>query len=476
LTKKFTQSIFILLFLNLLVKPFWIFGIDRTIQNRVGAEEYGHYFSLLGFSLLLNMISDLGITNYNNRNIAQNHDKIGEQLGLLIPVKLLLSIVYCTVTLVLALIIGYSSRQFNLLIWLIINQMLASIILYLRSNISALQLFVTDSIISVIDKFLTIIICGILLWANLGITFRIEWLVFSQAMAYISTFIIVLYIVLKNSGKINFKLNFKTLTHTLKMSFPFALLALIMIFYTRIDAVMLERMLPNGKTEAGIYAQAYRISDALSMFAVLFASILLPLFAKMLKDKEPISDTLSHSFALLMVPALAIIVVLLLSVNPLMEILYNKHGEQSAKALFFLIIGFGGICLSYIFGTLLTSAGKLMVLNKIAFLGLILNLVLNLFLIPAYGSTGAAISSMITQLFIGFVQVFISLKIMQIKVKRITPVKYGIILISAFLLFFFLKLMIPWYLIIFVVPGLIIILGVIIKLIKIDNLRQALIR
>jgi O-antigen/teichoic acid export membrane protein len=457
-----------------LIKPFWIFGIDRTIQNRVGAEEYGLYFSLFGFSLLLNMISDLGITNYNNRNIARNHDKMREQLGLIIPVKLLLSILYCLGTLVLALILGYSSRQFNLLIWLIINQMVASIILYLRSNISALQLFITDSVISVIDKFLTIIICSILLWANLGPTFRVEWLAFSQAIAYVSTFIVVLYIVLKNSGKINFRLNIKTLTHTLKMSFPFALLALIMMFYTRIDAVMLERMLPNGKTEAGIYAQAYRISDALSMFAVLFASILLPLFAKMLKDKEPIGDTLSHSFALLMVPALAIIVVLLLSVNPLMEILYNQHSEQSAKALFFLIIGFGGICLSYIFGTLLTSAGKLMVLNRIAILGLIINLVSNLFLIPAYGSTGAAISSMVTQLFVGLVQVFISLKIMQIKVKKITPVKYGIILISAFLLFFLLKPMIPWYLIIFIVPGLIIILGIFIKLIKIENLRQAI--
>jgi len=31
--RKFINNLGFLLFLNLLVKPFWIFGIDRTVQN-----------------------------------------------------------------------------------------------------------------------------------------------------------------------------------------------------------------------------------------------------------------------------------------------------------------------------------------------------------------------------------------------------------------------------------------------------------
>ena len=70
--KKFLTNLGLLLFLNLLVKPFWVLGIDRSVQNVVGAEEYGFYFSILNFSFLFNMFLDLGITNFNNRNIAQN--------------------------------------------------------------------------------------------------------------------------------------------------------------------------------------------------------------------------------------------------------------------------------------------------------------------------------------------------------------------------------------------------------------------
>ncbi len=70
--KKFLTNLGLLLFLNLLIKPFWVLGIDRSVQNAVGAEDFGFYFSILNFSFLFNILLDLGITNFNNRNIAQN--------------------------------------------------------------------------------------------------------------------------------------------------------------------------------------------------------------------------------------------------------------------------------------------------------------------------------------------------------------------------------------------------------------------
>ena len=48
--KKFVVNLALLLFLNLLVKPFYILGIDAEVQNQVGAEDYGMYFSIFSFS------------------------------------------------------------------------------------------------------------------------------------------------------------------------------------------------------------------------------------------------------------------------------------------------------------------------------------------------------------------------------------------------------------------------------------------
>jgi O-antigen/teichoic acid export membrane protein len=472
LTKKFTENIFILIILNLLVKPFFIFGIDRNIQNRVGAEQYGMYFSLLGFSLLFNIISDFGVTNYNNRNIAQNHDLLPIELGNLIPLKIILGGLYCIINLIIAFFIGYSSEQFHLLIWLIINQVIISFTLYLRSNISGLQFFNTDSIVSVIDKLILILICVFLLWGNTSISFKIEWFIYAQTLAYTVSLLVALIILHRRSGKVRLKLKYNTSIETLKKSFPFAVLMFLMVMYTRIDAVLLERILPDGKIQAGVYAQAYRMIDALAMFAYLFASILLPLFAKMIKDQKSLIDILSHSSGMLFIPSIGIIVALLFYSKEFMGLLYHQHIDQSAIVLQYLVIGFAGICFSYIFGTLLTASGNLNILNSIAFAGFVTNIVLNILLIPKYGSAGAAFCNMITQLAMGLSQILVSLKIFRIAFNYLIIGKYCL-LISLIIGFSIIlhSINTSWYFSIITIPVFSIVIGFFLRLLRIDNFK-----
>ena len=61
---RFIKNIIFLLFLNLLVKPFWILGIDREVQNLLGDASYGTYQALFNFSYLFYILLDLGITNF----------------------------------------------------------------------------------------------------------------------------------------------------------------------------------------------------------------------------------------------------------------------------------------------------------------------------------------------------------------------------------------------------------------------------
>jgi len=382
LRRKFLTNLALLIFLNLLIKPFWIFGIDRTVQNIVGAEEYGLYFSLFNFSLLLNIILDFGITNYNNRNIAQNHQLLSKSLSGIVVLRFMMAVVYFVFTLTAALLIGYELRQIYILVFLVFNQFIASFILYLRSNLSGLHLFKTDSIISVLDRTLMIIICSVLLWGGLVKSdFKIEWFIYAQTAAYLIALIITLIVVY---GKAEFlKLNFDRayFIAILKKSYPFALLTLLMAFYFRIDSVMLERMLPNGKEQAGIYAQAYRILDAAAMFAFLFAGLLLPMFSRMIKQKESIDQLTFFSLFLLIVPVLGITSASFFYRGEIMDLLYHQHVASSSIIFGVLILSYVGIATTYIFGTLLTANGSLKQLNLMAGAGVILNISLNLILI-----------------------------------------------------------------------------------------------
>ncbi len=399
----------------------------------VGAEEYGLYFSLLSLSILLNIILDAGLTNFNNRSIAQNNELLPDHLAKIVPLKFILSIAYAIIVLGMGLLLGYSSRQFNILWVLIINQFLLSFILYLRSNISGLHLFRTDSFLSILDRFFVIIICSVLLWTNLfEYEFKIEWFVYSQTIAYILASAIIFTIVILRAGKIKFRLSFHNSMGILKKSYPFAILILLMSFFNRFDSVFLERMLEDGKIQAGIYAQSFRILDAANMYSVLIAGMLLPIFSKMLKEKQPVSEMVQLSFSIVIIPALSLSVISYFYHEDIIGMLYNEHITYSAQVFAILINGFIFISTSYIFGSLLTANGSLKQLNYIALTTVILNLTLNFILVPKHKALGSAIAAVISQMFFAFAQVSASVIILKLKVKFSYPIRLIIFIILLF--------------------------------------------
>ena len=65
--KKFIFDLAILLILNLLIKPFWILGIEPQVQLKVGDISYGEFAALFNFSLMMNILLDFGLTNFINK-------------------------------------------------------------------------------------------------------------------------------------------------------------------------------------------------------------------------------------------------------------------------------------------------------------------------------------------------------------------------------------------------------------------------
>jgi O-antigen/teichoic acid export membrane protein len=418
--RKFFTNLGFLLFLNLLVKPFWIFGIDRTVQNITEPGEYGFYFTVLNFTFLFNILLDFGITSFNNRNIAQNQHLLNKHFSGIALLRLVLAGVYFVVIFIVAAIIGYDSRHFYFLVFLGINQFLISFILYLRSNISGLLLFWIDSIISVLDKVLMILICSVLLWGNITAEpFRIIWFVYAQTLAYLLTAFVALLIVMKKAAFKRFQWNTSFFISIIRQSFPFALLVLLMSFYNRIDSVMLERLLPKGvgTIQVDIYAKAFRLLDAVTMIAYLFSVILIPIFARLIKDKSPVEGIVKLSFTIIFTISVIIATGSSFFSNQIMELLYVDQIQQAQKVFVFLIIGFIPVSVTYIFGTLLTANGSLKELNLMALTGMVVNISLNFILIPHLMAIGSAYANLATQFITAIIQVAIAQSIFRFTIN-----------------------------------------------------------
>ena len=414
--KKFFGGLVLVLVLNLLIKPFYILGIDASVQNRLGEEVYGNYFALLNFSFLLNILNDLGLSNYYTRLLAkETPGKNPDFIGVFI-LRLLLFVVYFLVTMGLAVGFKFNDNELMILLVLVFNQFLVAGIQYCRATFSGLLYFKTDAIISVMDRVLLIGLASYLIW---GIEqFDIWDFVIAQSIAYGVTLFISLILVMPKIkvGMTNWSI--KESLQVLRKAWPFSLLVLLMMLYSRTDAIMIERLLPNGDYHAGLYAQGFRFLDAANMFALLIAGLLLPTFSRLLENRLELIKMINISTRLLLGIG---IVGALIGYYQSGNILAWRYGSSttttSIMSFSLLMISFLWMCFTYLYGTLLTANGSLKALNIMAFSSLVCNIVLNYIFILKWQEAGAALATLITQMIAGLIQFILAVKVFKLEFK-----------------------------------------------------------
>ena len=396
--RKFVLNITFLITVSLIVKAFWVLGIDRSVQNLAGEEEYGFYFSLFSFSVLFTLLLDLGIAGFNNRAVSASPSVIKSYFSNIIAIRLAASAVYFVITLLAAFLMHYSGRQVLLLLVLMINQVIASMTVWLRSNISGLQHFFLDSILSVSERFIMIILCSLLLWGGIiSSPFRIEWFVYIQTFAYLTVMLVSLLIVIRLGHIRSMKTDTSVMLSVIRAGVPYALVALFMTLYWRSDAVMIERLLPDGRFQAGAYAQSFRLFDAFSMIPVMFGGMLLPVFSREISRGHDLRPIIRIAMKMLLVPAGIIVSALILWPHEILNILYKSPSGDSATVFRLLMITVIPVSLVYIYSTLLTASGNMKTLALITATATVINLTLNLLLIPRLSITGSAVSALVSQ-------------------------------------------------------------------------------
>lgn len=401
----FVKNILFVIAVNVLVKPIWVFFIDRTVQNTVPGASYGTYQALLSLAIIFQTVLDFGISSYNSRMISQNPDRLPTLFPAMLSARLVLMGVYIVLAYCWAFAFGYRGWELTLLSGVLLIQALNALLSFIRSNVAALHRFKTDGLLSVIDRLLMIVICGFLLvWPVTARHFKIEWFVATQVLCYFIA-AVTGYLILKRVGKVKLKFSFEwpEVRKIILGSVPYALLIFLMSVYNRADMMMIERLCVDGKNQAGIYAAAFRLLDMANIFGLMFATMLLPLFGRMLAQKNDVQAIVKLCVNMLLPLSFVVAIAAIFFRGNIMYLLYKKSELYHAHAFTYetifaiLMVSFPAWCLMYVYSTLLTANGSLKTLNRIALVGVIINLSLNFYLIPRYNAIGGAITSFITQ-------------------------------------------------------------------------------
>ena len=391
---SFFKSLARLLFLNLLIKPLWIFGVDRQVQNIVGHEAYGTYFSLLNLSMVFSFVTDAGLSNMMNRQLASG---VPYHVAQLVRIKFFLAAAYSVLVLTIAWVTGV--QHWRILVLVIGIQVLLSFFSFFRSLITAYQLFQWDAWLSVVDKILMLALFLPLLYGQLfqipiTVLFFLEaQLVFIMIALCMAIGIIVRMRLLRtDAALLKGRMLLKSVT-------PYALILLTMAAHNRLDGFLLERLHHNGAYEAGVYAASYRLLDASNMLGYIVASFLVPFLARHRADKPLVQETVSTVRFGLLLFGIFTALFLVLFAAPVQQLLYPAATTYTVLVLQWCLPVLPAYLLLQVYGSVLTAMAQLKPFLVLLATSVLINILLNILLIPQWGAVGCCLAALVSQYF-----------------------------------------------------------------------------
>lgn len=390
--KKFINQVSLLFILNLVVKLVWVFFVERNIQLKVGFAQYGMYYSIFSFTLVLSVIADPGLSNFMMKRMGV--DKTENRHFSFLSLKLILSLAYLIFTISTAYLLNYVHQQ---LLWVLVAyQILWSFLIYLRSYLKINQLFFLDAFISVLDKFLLVLVLiPVLAFAD-DFSWTTLFYAYSQLITLLIALMVCLIVLYRNKIEVfkSFKLKFDLTL--LKPLMPFAIFSFLVLALQKIDSLMLEKLALNGAVETGIYGAAYRFLEAATMLPILFATFFYPLMVNLLAQQKKFNHLVNNGLKLLGAFSIVLALTSWFYQTQLITLFYGNEKHQNLDLVFGLLmftVFFQSVY--YVYSSVFTANNNLKLLCYISLAGLGVNIIANIILIPLYSAVGAAISNLL---------------------------------------------------------------------------------
>lgn len=339
-------------------------------------------------------IASLGIPSYGLRECAKlRNDK--EKLSKTFQELLIINLVSTMFAYILLFIVIISvNKLYNYkILFLIMSSQIFLNSIGVEWLYQSLEEYSYITIRSVFFKVIGVLLTFILIKSPDDILLYGFLTIFAASANYICNFInIHKYITFKKFKNYNLKKHFKPIFSLLTAS-------IIISIYANFDIVMLGFI--SSEYEVGLYNAALKIKSILLSLSTAITAVMIPRISYYIqkKDEKGINKLLIKSLQISLLIAFPVcIYCLVFSKNILLFVCGISYieAENTLKLLMILILP---LILTNLFGNqILIPFGKENRFSQSVFIGMWINLILNLLLIPKYGASGAAFGSIITEI------------------------------------------------------------------------------
>jgi len=404
------------------------------LARYLGVALFGQYSLVLAFVGFFLYLNDFGVTQVIVRRISQSSEKINELVSNTLTLKIVFAFFAIFSTIVFSFLFAYPI-EIILLIFVFALTILPSTITSIFNGVFQAKLKIKYAMFSEIVQytiFLLLIIPLIYFKADL-LHFFLAFLVGTLGALFTSWFFVRKYV------KLRFLIDFKEWKVLFKTGLPFAFTLIFSSLYSRIDVLMLSKMVNDSAV--GFYAASFRITESLAIIPNAFVIPLFPVMSALFRTSNPnLKISYKLGFKYLSIFFLPIAFGGSILAQRIITLVYGTDFVNPVMNLTFVVLIWAAFILfiNQISSTVLYSIFKEKIVMKSLMIGIFANVILNIFLIPVYGIVGAAISTLLTELMIFSIFTYsLSKKVYALDFKLLLKPLLASILMSTFIVYFF---------------------------------------
>jgi len=367
--------------------------IGILLARFLGVEQFGQYATVIAFVNLFMVFNDLGVSRYSLIEGSRDKEKLATLLGNGLVIELVLSLFLYGLMAIIINLVGYSAIIIELFIILAVAELLFESRKIYQSTLQSLTKFYLISWQQIIYSvlFLSLVLVSVL--------YKPEVKVIAYIQLFVSALLFLIYLVFVFKY-IRPVVKLREIPAMLKRSWIFCISSVFFIVYFQIDIVMLSIM--KTEVDVGLYSAAYRLVVAFYMIPQIIFQVALPYIYKFsLTDKEKFSRITHTIQKYLLAMAVPITVIFLFGADQIINLIYGKEYLPAAVVMqimgIIIIIRF----FTYSSAESITAINRQKIRATIEGITAVLNIVLNLFLIPRYGFTGSAVATLVSELVLG---------------------------------------------------------------------------
>lgn len=353
-------------------------------------DGFGQFGTLVNYTALVTVLIDLGFNTLYVREGARHPGELSRYLSNLLSARLFLAAPALGV-LALAL---YRPGLENLLLPGFALMLLASYSGLLRGTFYAQQKVTYEAVSIVLESLvlLGLTLAGIV--SNRGVA----WFLWSYAASYgVACAFIAWILVSRRMVRIRWLFEFEVVRRFFWKGLPFAMTFLITTIYFKIDVPILQFF--RSYTEVGWYTLAYKPFEALLFIPITMLNVIFPVLAIYHRDnRERLKLGIDRFYKALLLIGWPVSVGTFMLAPGLTRLLLPYPEAEPALAI--LAVGIVAMFANNAFIGALNSIDRQVAFTWAAAASMVVNVTLNLALIPPFGYLGASVATVITEFFL----------------------------------------------------------------------------